>query len=70
MSTLEDILQLWLNNPEFREKFKKNPKEALENEGIDLNDEDFKKVQSFIDRKEEGDSGRGSNDQLDKRISK
>ena len=70
MSTLDDVLQLWLSKPEFRDKFKKDPKEALNDEGITLSDDDFKKIQSYIERQQEGDSGSGANEELDKRISK
>jgi hypothetical protein len=70
VGTLEDVLQLWLSKPEFREKFKKNPKEALEEEEIELNEEDFQTIQSYIKQKEEADSASGSNEELGKRISK
>lgn len=70
MNTLEDVLQLWLNNPEFREKFKKDPKQALQDKNLTLSDDDFKKIQSYINKKEDDNTGSGSNAELDKRISK
>jgi len=71
MNTLEDVLQLWLSKPEFRDTFKKNPYEALEAEGLELNSDDFQKIQSYIKKKnEESDAGNGENEELVKRISK
>ncbi len=65
MNTLEDVYSEWLNNPEFREEFKKNPQAALEKYELKLSAEDLKKIQSMLKlKKQKGD------EELDSKISK
>jgi hypothetical protein len=69
MNTLEDVLELWQSDPEFREQFNKNPQQALKTNEIQLNDGDFKKIQSYVARLNESGTG-GDDQELEKRISK
>lgn len=62
MTKLEDVYHEWQNNPIFREKFKKNPELALKEFNFDLNEADFKKIQSILKK--------DSNDTLPDRINK
>ncbi len=48
MSTLEDVLQEWQNNFQFRENFKKNPQQALADVGLTLADTDLQKIKVML----------------------
>ncbi len=48
MSTLEDVLQEWQNNFQFRENFKKNPQKALADVGLTLADTDLQKIKVML----------------------
>lgn len=64
MAQLQEVMQLWQNDAQFRADFKKNPVEALKKAQIDLNEADLKKVKEMLDRKD------SQSDHLDERISK
>lgn len=59
-NSLEDVLYDYQNNPEFREAFKKDPKEALKKWGYTLDKEAMEKLLKF----------KQDNEKLDERISK
>ena len=59
---LQHILTEWQSNLEFREKFKKNPEQALKDAGFDLSPEDLTKIKTLLDK--------SKNEKLDDRISK
>jgi hypothetical protein len=48
MSTLEDVITEWQSNLQFKETFKKNPQKALADAGLELNDEDLKKIKIML----------------------
>lgn len=66
MSSLQDVLQLWQNDLNFRLEFKKNPEEALKKAQVELSHADLDKVKKMI-KHADSDSG---NEDLDERISK
>ncbi len=66
MSSLEDVYEQWQNNAEFRAQFKINPEEALKKANLELNADDFSKINVLINRKNQD----SENDELDGRISK
>ncbi|HSW69566.1 MAG TPA: hypothetical protein VLI69_05385 [Gammaproteobacteria bacterium] len=54
MNKLQDVFEKWTNDEnDFKKKFKLNPKKALEDAGISLDEDDLKKVLATIDRQEE-----------------
>ncbi len=53
MSTLNDVFEKWASDPDFKRDFKKNPIQTLKNRGIELSDEDLKKVLASISQQEE-----------------
>jgi hypothetical protein len=61
MSKLEDVLNEWQNNYEFKQQFKTNPEKALADAKLELSPEDLQKVKSMLKLKDED---------LDKRINK
>lgn len=66
MTDLQEVYNEWQNNHQFRETFKKNPIEALEEAGFKLSPEDLEKILSWSKEKNDG----SENEELDKRISK
>lgn len=52
MSTLQDILEEWQNNPAFREDFKKNRVQALQKHGMEVSPTDLAKFESSIGLKD------------------
>ena len=64
VSTLQDIYTEWQNNLAFRERFKKNPEQALKEAGFELAPEDIEKIKALLKLDKTG------NDKLDDRISK
>jgi hypothetical protein len=60
MSSLDDVLQMWQNNYEFKLQFKTNPDKALADAGLVLEPKDLQKLKSMKLHDEE----------LDKRINK
>lgn len=66
MTELRDIYNEWLNNPHFRERFKKDPIQACKEVNFTISPEDLVKIESLLKLNE-----RGSDDgKLDERISK
>lgn len=61
---LEDVITKWLNDIQFREEWRKNPTEALQNANMKLSDNDFQKIQTMLDRKQD------LYDELEKKINK
>lgn len=53
MSDLQDVFELWATDPDFKKKFKLNPKEALDGLNIQLEPDDLKKVLASIKQQEE-----------------
>ncbi len=53
MNKLHDVFDLWASNPEFKRSFKINPQKALEDAGIELDENDLKKVLATISKQEE-----------------
>lgn len=66
MSSLIDILNEWQTNLKFREEFKKDPEQALNEAGFTLSPKDLKKIKSVLKFKEE----KTKNEKLDDRINK
>lgn len=64
MSNLQDIYGEWQNNHKFREDFKKNPEQALQDAGFQLSPEDLEKIKAMLK------FDKSKNDKLDDRISK
>ena len=52
MDNLQDVLDKWINDPDFKKNLKKNPEDALKAAGIELAPEDFQKVISKIAEQE------------------
>lgn len=69
MTTLKDVLYEWQNNPAFREAFKKDPIQALQEAHFELNPDDLTKIQSMLTLKEQESAGSASGT-LNKRITK
>ena len=59
-TSLEVILMEWNNNLQFREKFKKDPIQALKDANFEVSDEILAKIKAIVRKSEE----------LDKRINK
>ncbi len=53
MSDLQDVFDRWATDPDFKKKFKLNPKEALDMANIELDEADLKKVLATIGQQEE-----------------
>jgi 3-deoxy-D-manno-octulosonic acid (KDO) 8-phosphate synthase len=53
MSSLKEVFEKWMTDSDFKENFKKNPKQALIDADIQLNEEDLKKVLTTITKQEE-----------------
>jgi len=53
MSDLKEVFELWTTDSNFKQNFKKNPKQALEEAGIQLDENDLKKVLTSIQKQEE-----------------
>lgn len=64
MSNLQEILSEWQSNLEFREKFKKNPEQALKDAGFVVSQEDLAKIKAMLAL------DKSKNTKLDDRISK
>lgn len=60
MNTLEEIINKWQNDPQFKENFNKNPEEAIKLAGLELSPEDMKKMLKL----------QSKNEELEKRINK
>lgn len=63
-TNLREILTEWQSNLEFREKFKKNPEQALKDAGFDVSNEDLTKIKAMLAL------DKSKNEKLDDRISK
>lgn len=61
---LQEILSEWQSNLEFREKFKQNPEQALNDAGFEVSSEDLVKIKAMLNLDQSG------NEELDERISK
>jgi hypothetical protein len=48
MSTLEDVLNEWQSNLQFKENFRKNPQQALADANLELSEEDLKKIKIML----------------------
>ena len=48
MSTLEDVINEWQSNLQFKENFKKNPQQALADAGLSLGVEDLQKIKTML----------------------
>jgi hypothetical protein len=48
MSTLEDVLNEWQSNLQFKENFRKNPQQALADANLQLSEEDLKKIKIML----------------------
>lgn len=59
MSTLKDVYNRWQNDINFREAFKKDPLNALQNENFELSETDLQKAKKMF-----------AGEELDKKISK
>lgn len=64
MTSLLEIYDVWQSNLKFRENFKKNPEQALKEEGFDVSPEDLAKIKAMLK------FDKSKNEKLDDRISK
>ena len=64
MANLIDVYHELQNNPEFHEKFKKNPEQALLDAGFELNSTDLAKIKAMVNL------DASQNEKLDGRMSK
>ena len=53
MNDLRDVFDRWATDPDFKKNFKINPQKALEEAGIELDENDLKKVLATIAKQEE-----------------
>lgn len=53
MNDLQEVFDRWTTDPEFKKNFKVNPQKALETAGIELDENDLKKVLATISKQEE-----------------
>lgn len=53
MNNLKEVLERWMNDSEFKRNFKKDPVKALKEAGIELSEEDLKKVLTTLSKQEE-----------------
>ena len=61
---LDDVITKWLNDIQFRDEWRKNPTQALQNANMKLSDSDFQKIQAMLDKKQD------VYDELEKKINK
>ncbi len=53
MSNLTEVFEKWASDANFKQDFKKNPVQTLENAGLTLSEDDLKKVLAYISNQEE-----------------
>ncbi len=53
MNELREVFDLWIADPEFKKNLKLNPQKALKLAGLELSEDDLKKVLARINRQEE-----------------
>ncbi len=66
MSNLQDVLTLWENDRIFRSEFEKDPAKALQNAGVVLSENEFKKIEATVNLKKQIDL----NIDLEKKVNK
>jgi len=52
-NALHEVIERWINDPEFKKNFKLNPQKALETAGFELSEADLKKILKTISQQEE-----------------